>query len=68
MAVEYLNLTMTRLSQLVATLHKLARNMKKGASLTLMAKVLRQAIWNWIDNYPMEFVVLSQSVRLSSHL
>lgn len=61
MAVEYLNLTMKRLSELVTKLLKIAQNMKKGASLTLMAKVLRQAIWNWIDNYPMEFVTLSQS-------
>lgn len=65
-AIEYLNLTMKRLSELITKLLKIALTWKKGGSLTLMAKALRQAIWNWIDNYPMEFVTLSQSVRLLS--
>lgn len=63
-AIEYLNLTMKRLSELITKLLKIALTWKKGGSLTLMAKSLRQAIWNWIDNYPMEFVTLSQSVRI----
>jgi hypothetical protein len=33
---------------------------KKDNLRILLARVLTRAIWNWIDNYPMEFVSLSQ--------
>ncbi len=37
---------------------------KKDNLRILLARVLTRAIWNWIDNYPMEFVSLSQVTPL----
>jgi hypothetical protein len=59
--MEYLNLNSRRLAELLQKMNQVVPLLKKDAQRFGVAKVLRTAIWNWIDNYPMEFVSLCQS-------
>jgi len=36
---------------------------KRDSLRLLLSRVLTRAIWNWINNYPMEFVSLCQVGR-----
>eukprot|EP01094_Clydonella_sp_ATCC50884_P006709 TRINITY_DN1591_c0_g1_i1.p1 TRINITY_DN1591_c0_g1~~TRINITY_DN1591_c0_g1_i1.p1 ORF type:complete len:2499 (-),score=1256.67 TRINITY_DN1591_c0_g1_i1:167-7663(-) len=63
--VEHINLNMKRLSELVDKVNRSTAHFKKAGVQFAVARVLRKAIWNWIDHYPMEFVSLCQKgVRL----
>jgi len=59
--IEYLNLNSRRLSELLEKLNRASSAFKKSIVQVTLARVLRKAIWNWIDNYPMEFVALCQA-------
>lgn len=59
--VECLNLNSRRLSELLERISRAAPHFKKEKQQNVISQVLRKAIWNWIDNYPMEFVALCQS-------
>lgn len=59
--MEYLNLNSKRLAELLERVSKSASFFKKDRQQQILSQVLRKAIWNWIDNYPMEFVSLCQS-------
>ncbi|KYR01829.1 hypothetical protein DLAC_01846 [Tieghemostelium lacteum] len=61
MLIEHLNLNSKRLSELLDKVTKSAANIKKDKQQLIFSQVLRKAVWNWIDNYPMEFVALCQS-------
>jgi hypothetical protein len=61
-AMEYLNVNSKRLSSIFHKIHQVtAQYAKKGAHQIFLARVLRKTIWNWIDNYPKEFVLLYRS-------
>lgn len=63
--VEHINLNMKRLSELLDKVNRSTAHFKKAGVQYAVARVLRKAIWNWIDHYPMEFVSLCQKgVRL----
>ncbi|KAI8801315.1 hypothetical protein BJ742DRAFT_685193 [Cladochytrium replicatum] len=53
--LEWCNLNRQRLSTILADLNSYFRLIPKRAQL-LSSVVLRRAIWNWIEAYPMEFV------------
>lgn len=61
--IEYLNLNSTRLTDILQKVLAASEDapFKKDNLRILLARVLTRAIWNWIDNYPMEFVSLSQN-------
>eukprot|EP01113_Clastostelium_recurvatum_P009144 TRINITY_DN1436_c0_g1_i2.p1 TRINITY_DN1436_c0_g1~~TRINITY_DN1436_c0_g1_i2.p1 ORF type:complete len:2696 (+),score=879.69 TRINITY_DN1436_c0_g1_i2:238-8325(+) len=61
MLLEYFNLNSKRLSELVDRINKYIAHFRKERQQLLLAQTLRKAIWNWIGNYPMEFVGLCQS-------
>ncbi|EFA82125.1 neurofibromin [Heterostelium album PN500] len=56
--IEHLNLNSKRLSELLDKITKSATHFKKERHQFILSQVLRKAVWNWIDNYPMEFVTL----------
>ncbi|GAM17779.1 hypothetical protein SAMD00019534_009540 [Acytostelium subglobosum LB1] len=56
--IEHLNLNSKRLSELLDKITKSANHFKKERHQFVLSQVLRKAVWNWIDNYPMEFVTL----------
>ena len=58
--LEHLYLNATRLSLLIKEINKAGANFKKS-SQQYLARALRKAIWNWIDNCPIEFLALCQS-------
>eukprot|EP01114_Cavostelium_apophysatum_P004552 TRINITY_DN1484_c0_g1_i2.p1 TRINITY_DN1484_c0_g1~~TRINITY_DN1484_c0_g1_i2.p1 ORF type:complete len:1402 (-),score=458.43 TRINITY_DN1484_c0_g1_i2:3446-7651(-) len=60
--IQHLDLNSKRLTSLLTKVSQsVAAYGKKSNLQVLLAKVLRKAIWNWIDNYPQEFVQLSKS-------
>jgi hypothetical protein len=64
--IEHLNLKRERLMDLLGKVNRAAPAIKKAGVQLALARVLRKAIWNWIDHYPMEFVTLCKSgVKLS---
>lgn len=55
--IEHLNMSYNRLSELLLQINgSAAAYQKKSARQPLLAKVIRKAIWNWIDNHPNDFV------------
>jgi len=64
--IEHLNLKRERLMDLLSKINRAAPSIKKAGVQLALARVLRKAIWNWIDQYPMEFVQLCRAgVKLS---
>ena len=59
--MENLNLNSRRLSELLQKLVKISPLIKKDPQRFGLAKSLRKAIWNWIDNFPIEFVSLCKT-------
>ena len=59
--IEHLNLNARRLGELLEKCQRATSAWKKGYIQFAMARVLRCAIWNWMDTYPMEFVTQTQS-------
>eukprot|EP01132_Coremiostelium_polycephalum_P003622 gene3622-4511_t len=59
--IEHLNLNSKRLSELLDKITKSAAHFKKDRQQLIISQVMKKAVWNWIDNYPMEFVSLCQS-------
>jgi hypothetical protein len=56
LAIEHLNLNKTRLAGLLEKASKSLQLYTKKTNLQiLLTRVIRRAIWNWIDNYPVEF-------------
>ncbi|KAJ3298331.1 Ras GTPase activating protein ira2 [Borealophlyctis nickersoniae] len=58
--LEWCCLNRTRLSMVIAELSHISKSFGKRAQF-LTAIVLRRAIWNWIEVFPVEFLVLCQS-------
>ncbi|EGG19811.1 neurofibromin [Cavenderia fasciculata] len=56
--IEHLNLNSKRLSELLDRVTRAANSFKKERHQFILSQVLKNAVWNWIDNYPMEFVTL----------
>eukprot|EP01133_Synstelium_polycarpum_P017457 gene17457-20830_t len=56
--IEHLNLNSKRLAELLDRIGKVLPSLKKERHQLILAQVLKRAVWNWIDNYPMEFVTL----------
>ena len=61
--LELLNFNSKNLSDLLVKMGKFISGVKKAQIQICCAKVLRKAIWNWIDKYPMEFVKLQSNSR-----
>ena len=61
MTLESLSLNATRLSEILNRLSKIIPGLKKEPFRVGFARALRNAIWSWIDHYPMEFVSLCKS-------
>jgi len=59
--MENLNLNSRRLSELLQKLCKIVPSIKKDVHRFGVARSLRKAIWNWIDNFPIEFVSLCKT-------
>jgi neurofibromin 1 len=59
--IEHLNLNSKHLAGLLDKVNRNIASFKKTGVQFALAKALRKAIWNWIDNYPMEFVALCQT-------
>ncbi|KAF2077194.1 hypothetical protein CYY_001515 [Polysphondylium violaceum] len=59
--IEHMNLNSKRLSELLEKITKSANHFKKDKQQMIISQVMKKAVWNWIDNYPMEFVALCQS-------
>jgi neurofibromin 1 len=58
--IEYLCFDEAKLSRLINILMDANAKLKKNA-LVAIAQPLRQAIWNWITNYPHQFMELSKN-------
>lgn len=59
--IENLNLNLKNLSDLLSKVcQAMPAYLKKPNRQLILAKVLRSAIWNWIDNYPSEFAEVVQ--------
>lgn len=60
--LQYLDLNTKRLANLLLLVSKNIQSYgKKPSHQVILTRVLRKAIWNWIDSYPMEFVALCKS-------
>lgn len=60
--VEYLYFNSQRLSDLLNKIHQaVPAYTKKNNRQAILARVLRSAIWNWIDHNPEEFEAISKS-------
>lgn len=57
---EHLCLNITRLSGLFDRINRNIANFKKSTVQFTLAKALHKVIWNWINNYPMQFVTICQ--------
>ncbi|KAF0973370.1 hypothetical protein FDP41_008577 [Naegleria fowleri] len=53
--IEYINFDAAKLTRLIALLNEVQAKLKQKAFVALAAP-LRQAIWNWITNYPHQFI------------
>lgn len=58
--MEYMNFDSAQLSRLLTLLCDVAPKFKKNSYHSL-AKPLHQAVWNWITNFPKQFVTLCQT-------
>ena len=58
--LQYLNNDATQLAELLKKVDSATNTYKKDKVQFVLARVLRKAIWNWIDNYPIQFVSLCQ--------
>lgn len=58
--LQYLNYDADQLAELLKKVDSAANTYKRDKVQFVLAKVLRKAIWNWIDNYPIQFVSLCQ--------
>ncbi|KNC49089.1 neurofibromatosis type 1 [Thecamonas trahens ATCC 50062] len=58
--IQHINFNAERLADLVQELSRSLSSFKKN-STQIVATSLRVAIWNWINQYPLEFVLLCQS-------
>eukprot|EP01119_Soliformovum_irregulare_P019017 TRINITY_DN5943_c0_g1_i1.p1 TRINITY_DN5943_c0_g1~~TRINITY_DN5943_c0_g1_i1.p1 ORF type:complete len:2529 (-),score=855.67 TRINITY_DN5943_c0_g1_i1:42-7628(-) len=62
MMIQHLDLNQKRLSDLLFKVNSvIPAYAKKATQQTLIAKALRIAIWNWIDNHTLEYVQLCVS-------
>jgi hypothetical protein len=59
--IQYLCYDVEKLGKLCALISENLKNLKK--SIGLLAQPLRTAIWNWITNFPQEFIVFSQELK-----
>lgn len=62
--IDSLHLNQKRLAELISKVVKASstQNAYKKTSVQLaIASALHKAIWNWIDNYPVEFITICQS-------
>ncbi|KAF9540942.1 Ras GTPase activating protein ira2 [Mortierella hygrophila] len=60
--LETASLNQRRLGQVLTELRSSFLHLKRSAQ-TVMGQVLHKAIWNWIETFPSEFVVLCQTQR-----
>lgn len=58
--LQYLNYDADQLAELLKKVDSATNTYKKDKVQFILARVLRKAIWNWIDNYPIQFVSLCQ--------
>lgn len=66
--LQYLNNDATQLAELLKKVDSANQTYRKDKTQFLLARVLRRAIWNWIDNYPIQFVSLCQgSLKLQGN-
>lgn len=60
--IQYLDLNTKRLSNLLLLVNKnIQAYTKKPSHQLMLTRVLRKAIWNWMESYPMEFVTLQKN-------
>lgn len=59
--LEYMNINDKALGMTIQMIGKALNGQKKTNIQIAMAKVLRNIIWNWIDNFPWQFISLCQS-------
>lgn len=60
--IEHLDMSYNRISELLLQINNsVAVYTKKSSRQPLIARVIRKAIWNWIDNYPLDFVELCKN-------
>ncbi|RKO83688.1 hypothetical protein BDK51DRAFT_27542, partial [Blyttiomyces helicus] len=60
--LEWCNLNRARLGMVIGELASLSKTFSKRAQF-LAAIIIRRAIWNWIESYPLEFLALCQSQK-----
>ncbi|KAL9648798.1 hypothetical protein ABK040_003731 [Willaertia magna] len=58
--IEYINFDQNKLTRLISLLNDVQAKLKTKAFVALSGP-LRQAIWNWITNYPHQFIKLFKS-------
>lgn len=60
--IELMNFNQKHLSEFISKVLRSLSNQKKSSNIHVaIARVLHKAIWNWIDNFPMEFVDLCKN-------
>lgn len=66
--LQHINLNSDQLAELFQRIHSNAPTSYKKEKLQLaFAKTLRTTIWNWMNNYPLEFVTLCQGKRMQGN-
>lgn len=61
--LQHINLNSTQLSDVLKKIENAIQVYKKDKIQILLANVIRKIIWNWIDNYSIEFVTLCQTCK-----
>ena len=65
--VSYLHMNADKLVELMGKLEILSKNLKKINHQAQFADILRTTIWNWINNFTMEFLSLTHEKQTSDH-
>ena len=65
--VAYLHMNIDKLFELMGKFENISKNLKKINQQGQLAEILCTIIWNWIKNYTIEFLTLTNEKQTSEH-